>query len=314
LLYFFVLIFGIASIIIYERLVLFECQNRFEDKVVFNEDTGKSDLSITQWKKHYWVYLNGLKNVSTIDDYLFYEPFIIPVSGMNLDISRVLVLGGENGCAVRELLKSRDQLSIVLVPYDTGMLQLFCENPILKQFNNHSLHNQNVSIRKMDIIEYVTTDKEKYDLIIIDLPDPRSIVTNQFYSMEFYDFCGKLLRSGGLLVTQSGSPYFTTEAFHAIDVTLQAAGFHTLPLHNQVLTLGEWSWIIGSRDHNRNTLKSMLYNSQFDEKRTRWLNRESLALISSFGKDYIQMDSIYVNTLSNPVTYKYYARGSWDLD
>ena len=70
---------------------------------------------------------------------------------------------------------------------------------------------------------YVFLEKDKthfYDVIIIDLPDPRSVELSRLYSQEFYSICKRRLRPNGFVITQAGSPYFATQAFNCINKTL----------------------------------------------------------------------------------------------
>ena len=153
-----------------------------------------------------------------------------------------------------------------------------------------------------------------YDVIIIDLPDPRSIELGRLYSHEFYKVCYRHLRPGGVIVTQAGSPYFATQAFICIMETMKSAGFETVPMHNQVITLGEWGWSLGVKKASKSNVKKQLQNLEFDVP-TRWINREAMTLITSFGKDFYpwEKDSVYVNRIHEPVLYKYYLKGNWDL-
>ena len=131
---------------------------------------------------------------------------------------------------------------------------------------------------------------------------------------EFYWLCRSALSEGGMLVTQAGSPYYAKAAFDCIEKTIQSAGFQTLPLHNQVVTLGEWGWVIGAKRHTSG-LKEKLQEVQLGDLDTRWLTDEALRLISSFGKEVFTptQDRIQVNQIHHPVLYKYYLSGRWDL-
>jgi len=157
--------------------------------------------------------------------------------------------------------------------------------------------------------------KTIYDVIIIDLPDPKTIELGRMYSKEFYRLCYKHLRPGGAMVTQAGSPYFATRAFRCIDKTVAAAGFETVQLHNQILTLGEWGWIMGVKEGTNERVKAHLHKLQFDDIETHWINNEAMKLITSFGKDYYgqEVGKVEVNKIHNPVLYKYYLNGNWDL-
>jgi spermidine synthase len=97
---------------------------------------------------------------------------------------------------------------------------------------------------------------------------------------------------------------------------MQAAGFNTQMLHNQVITLGEWGWVLGSKDIPQPQLRAQLQSLRFEGLDSRWLNTEAMGLITSFGKDiYVNAhtDSIRVNTVHDPVLYRYYLKGNWDL-
>ena len=148
---------------------------------------------------------------------------------------------------------------------------------------------------------------------MIDIPDPLDVGLNQYYTREFYELCYSALRENGLLVTQAGSPYFATKAFMAIEKTIAAANFATLPLHNQVLSLGEWGWVIGAKSMDKALLLSAAKKLTFKHLDTRWINNEAMQLLVSFGKPYVTPDSIAINTIKNPVIHRYYKSGTWNF-
>ena len=96
---------------------------------------------------------------------------------------------------------------------------------------------------------------------------------------------------------------------------MQNAGFATQPLHNQVITLGEWGWSFGVKSKRNFDLKKRLQNLDFKAVKTQWINTEAMLLMTSFGKDIYPgfNDSVEVNSIHNPVLYKYYLKGNWDL-
>jgi spermidine synthase len=115
----------------------------------------------------------------------------------------------------------------------------------------------------------------------------------------------------GHIISQAVSPYYTTKAFRSIEKTLGAAGFNTLPIHNHVYSFGEWGWIIGSKNTNSEQLKSELLEMNYNELDVKWITNESMQLMTSFGKDLVNADSVEVNTIHNPVLYRYYLDGTW---
>ncbi len=290
-------------------------QVRYKDMVVFEKQTKYQKIVITQWKNDYWLYLNGNQQLCTYDEAMYHEPIVHPIMHLSKEKSDILILGGGDGCAARELLKYDEVKHIDLIDIDPDMTKIGQEHPIFVAMNNNSLNHEKVSVYNIDAYKYLEDTKNYYDIILIDLPDPRSVELNRMYSYEFYKLCYRQLRPNGMIITQAGSPYFAGEAFYCINKTFNEAGFNTLKMHNQIRTMGEWGWVIGSKHLDEATLKEQANQLNFDDIDTRWLNNEAMHLMTSFGKPFFVKDtsSIKVNRIHDPVLYQYYLKGSWDL-
>ncbi len=304
----------IVGIFITNPIIKYGEQQKYSDKVIFAKQTKYQRIVITQWQNDYWLYLNGNEQLCSRDELMYHEPLIHPAMSLYPNPTNVLVLGGGDGCAVREILKYQSVKAVTLVDLDPEMTKLGQENPILLNMNKNALNNSKVKVINADGYKYLESNKDYFDVIIVDLPDPKSVELGRLYSYEFYKVCWRHLRPNGVLVTQSGSPYFATRAFLCINKTMQKAGFSTVPLHNQVLTLGEWGWVLGVKNANVKNLKQQLQQIKIKVP-TKWINSEAMLLITSFGKDFYpwQKDTIEVNRIHNPVLYKYYLKGNWDL-
>lgn len=296
-------------------IVLFGEQKRYTDKVVYSEQSKYQRLVITEWKDDYWLYIDGNQQFSTVDEDKYHEPLVHPVMQLAQKHKHILILGGGDGCAVREVLKYPDVEKITLVDLDPAMTNLGKDNSIIKTINEGAMDNEKLTILNQDGFQFLEKTPDYFDVIIIDLPDPKSVDLNRLYSKEFYTLCGRQLRPNGIIVTQAGSPYFATKAFQCIDVTMAAAGFETAMLHNHVITLGEWGWVVGAKNFPKGKLKQALNSLSFEDVDTRWINHEAMALMTSFGKDiyFTDGETIEVNTIHNPSLYHYYLNGNWDL-
>lgn len=294
-------------------------QKKYQDKVVFATQSKYQKIVLTEWKDEHWLYLNGNLQFCSIDEEMYHEPLVHPIMQLHPNPQKVLILGGGDGCAVRELLKYPSVDNIDMVDLDPNMTDLGKNNPILIDINEGSMSSNKLNIYNKDAYVHLEQDNTSfYDVIIIDLPDPRSVELGRLYSHEFYSLCKRKLRPNGLIITQSGSPYFATKAFHCIDATLQSAGFTTVPMHNQVISMGEWGWIIGTKNNQitREEFKQKLQQLKFSSIPTKWINNEAMMLITSFGKkDFFNIDAneIEINKIQNPVLYQYYLKGNWDL-
>lgn len=297
-------------------IILYGEQHRYKDKVVYSEQSKYQKIVITQWKNDFWLFINGNQQLSTVDEVLYHEPLVHPVMSLHNIPKDVLVLGGGDGCAAREVLKYPSVEKIKIVDLDPLMTELANSNPILLGLNEGALEHPKVEIVNSDAFIFLEDHQDYYDVIIVDLPDPKTVELGRLYSREFYLLCARRLRPQGLLVTQAGSPYYAWRAFHCVDTTLQSAGFSTLPLHNQIVTLGEWGWILATQATSPDSLMEMAQDLNFEKVETRWLNQDAMQMMTLFGKDfynYSPNDPIEVNTIHNPVLYKYYLNGKWDL-
>jgi spermidine synthase len=292
----------------------FADQKDYEDKVVFTSETQFHKLVITQWQDDHWFFIDKLKNICSIDEYLFYEPMVHGAMSVTEHLEEVLVLGGENGCLVRELLKYDQVKRVHIVSYDTLLRNLGAQNPYFTSMNQNSTEDPRVKFVKGDLLEFVSGNTKKYDMVFIDLPDPRSIEANQYYTIEFYSMLKRSISNQAVMVAQAGSPYFATQAFFSIAETLKAVGFEVLPIHNQILTLGEWGWYICSLEKDEETMRNLVINSSTSAIETRWWNEDAAKLVTSFGKTYADTLNVGINTLENPVVYQYYLKGNWDME
>ena len=253
--------------------------------------------------------------MSTVDEVMYHEPLVLPVMSLSRNPKNVLVLGGGDGCAIREILKYENVEEITLVDLDPMMTDLARTHPVLSALNKGALDHEKVQVINQDAFKFLEESDRYFDVIIIDLPDPKTIELSRLYSFEFYKMCYRQLRPNGLIITQSGSPYYANRAFKCIQYSMEEAGFNCIPIHNQVITLGEWGWIIGSRSLDADKLKQSLRDLTFDSIPTRWINKNAMLLMTSFGKDITlePQESVEVNSIHNPVLFKYYMSGNWDL-
>ena len=304
----------VAGFIYSKPIILYGEQVKYKDKIVYSEQSRYQKIVITQWKNNYWLFIDGNQQLSTLDEWLYHEPLVHPVMQLSELPQNVLILGGGDGCAVREVLKYREVQQITVVDIDPAMTALGQTHPVLTEVNQNALNHPKVNIVNRDAYQFLNDSQDYFDIIIADLPDPKTVELGRLYSLEFYQLCYRILRPRGLIVTQAGSPYYATQAFQCIEKTMTAAGFQTIPLHNQVLTMGEWGWILGSKSIPKLQLKAKLLKIDFNNIETRWINNEAMNLILSFGKPiFSEKSEIEVNTLINPRLYQYYLKGNWDI-
>jgi spermidine synthase len=158
----------------------------------------------------------------------------------------VLILGGGDGLALREVLRYPNIQHVTLVDLDPAMTNAFTQRQELAQLNQHSFSNPRVSVVNADAAIWLQNNDDMFDAVIIDFPDPSSFALGKLYSVPFYGMVKKHLAVNGLVVVQSTSPFFAPHAYWTIAATLQEVGFKTYPYHLYVPSFGEWGFVIAT--------------------------------------------------------------------
>ena len=291
-------------------------QSRYRDKVIYAQQTPYQKIVMTRWKSHYWLYLNGQEQFSTYDEERYHEPLVHPALEVASDKSRVLVLGGGDGLAVRELLKHPEVRTVTLVDMDPDMTRLAVEHPVLVEINQGSMTDGRVRIVNDDAASFLKHDDALYNVILVDMPDPDTTDLMHVYSVEFYRMARDHLARGGVLATQATSPFFSNDAFLCILKTVRSAGFTVLAYHNHIPTMGEWGWVMGvrSEEMTAEALRRRVLSADFSGIETRFLNQEAMVSMVHFGKGAIdrkRLEGIQPNTETSPQLYRYYMAGNW---
>lgn len=299
-------------------VILFGEQRQYKDKIIFSRQTPYQKIVMTQFKDYYWLYINGQQQFSSFDEEKYHEPLIHPAMKLARDRRRVLILGGGDGLALREIWKYPDVEWVTLVDLDPEMVRIAAEHPVLVALNQGSMKDSRLHVVHGDAKAFLVADASYYNLIFIDLPDPDTIDLMHVYSRGFYELVRHHLSPGGILVTQAASPYFAEQAFQCIIKTIESARFAAVPYHNQIPTMGEWGWVLAvpTPGGTPARLKQHLEKLDFSDTPTRFINQDALISMLHFGKgilDSEKMAGIKVNTELNPVLYQYYQKGTWAM-
>lgn len=297
-------------------IILYGEQMRYQDKIVYARQTAYQRIVMTQWRSYYWLYINGQEQFSTFDEEKYHEPLVHPVMTAAAQHKDVLILGGGDGLALREVWKYEAVRSVVLVDMDPQMVQMAREHPLLVDINDNSMNDARLTVYNVDAAAFLRRHDRLFDVIIIDLPDPDTIDLMHVYSTGFYRDVRNHLKTGGALVTQATSPYFSPKAFRCIVKTMRDAGLSVLPYHNQIPTMGEWGWALAvdADEMTAVQLKQRLLQEPLAAVETRFLTASVVGAMLQFGKGILDpalMADIEANTELSPVLHRYYWEGNW---
>ncbi|MFQ5588471.1 MAG: polyamine aminopropyltransferase [Nitrospiria bacterium] len=273
----------------------------YEDRIILSEQTRYQKIILTKNKDDIRLFLDGNLQFSSIDEYRYHEALVHVPFGLAPKRSRVLLLGGGDGLAIREMLKYPDVEHITVVDIDPEITRISMENPHLSRMNGGSLKDARVTIVHADAFVFLKENRAAYDVVIADLPDPNNTGLSRLYSKTFYQLVRARLAPQGIFLTQATSPYYAKKAFWCIDETLQAAGLQTKPYHAYIPSFGDWGFILAARENlNPQVLKIAVP--------TRYLEETLLDSLFVFSKDMLSEEAA-PSTLDQPVILSYYLDG-----
>ena len=271
-------------------------QRLYADPIIAYRHTAYQEIVVTRRDNDMRLYLDGGLQFSTRDEYRYTESLVYPALG---DGARsVLILGGGDGLAARELLRQPGVERIVQVELDAAVIEI--ARTTLREANGGALDNPRVGIVIDDAMTWLRVAHPGlrppggFDAVIVDLPDPDTPVLGRLYSAEFYTLVAPALAPGGLMVVQAGSPFSTPTAFWRTVSTIQAAGYAVTPYHVHVPTFGDWGFALARRGDTA-PAPSMPRNAP----PLRYLNQPVLQAATVFSDD-IRPRPMEPSTLDNP--------------
>lgn len=238
----------------------------FSDPVVFTKSTPYQRIVVTSSARGFQLYLNGNLQLDSADEYRYHEALVHPaLAALGRRPARVLVLGGGDGLALRELLKAEGEGSvgaITLVDLDPGMTSLSRDFPPLADLNGRAFDDPRVRVVNEDAFVWLDERFERlaaeqrsdgrdggapFDLVIVDFPDPNHFALGKLYTKRFYSLLARALADDGVVAVQSTSPLAVPKSYWTIVTTMEAAGFVVKPYQVTVPSFGVWGYCLGKK-------------------------------------------------------------------
>lgn len=277
-------------------------QRIFRDPVVVAERSDYQEIVVTRSLRgdDTRLFLNGDLQFSSLDEYRYHESLVHPaMAGRH---ARVLVLGGGDGLAARELLRYDGVESVTLVDLDPAVVALARRDPTFRDLNDDAFADPRLTVVNADAFGWLRANDEQFDVVVADMPDADDVPTAKLYSVETYGLVRRALAPGARVVVQAGSPYFAREAYWTTAASLRTAGLSPTAYHVDVPSFGDWGFFLatpGSAPELR---------MADDAPRTRFVDDGVLAAAQVFPKDRGALE-LTPSTLLDPVILE--RQGTW---
>ena len=172
------------------------------------------------------LFLDGRLRVAGRDERRYHEALVHPA--MHGPHARVLVLGGGDGLAAREVLRHRGVRRVDVVESDPDVVRLGRHDPALSRLNHHAYADPRVHVTTADVFSRLRAmPAASYDVVVADLPDPGVSSGAKLYSEELYGLVRRALAPGGRLVVHAGPVGSRPRVFWTVEATVRAAGLRT---------------------------------------------------------------------------------------
>ncbi|MBZ0308292.1 MAG: hypothetical protein K8I82_19665, partial [Anaerolineae bacterium] len=157
-----------AGVLSSVRIGNFFEQQLYVDRIIHREQTPYQRIILTKQSDDLRMFLDGQLQFSSRDEYRYHEMLVHPVMSVSRSRESVVVLGGGDGMAVRELLNYEDVQRIVLVDLDSAVTDLAQNYPLLTDLNQNALADPRVEIINQDAYKFIEDGSELFNVIIID--------------------------------------------------------------------------------------------------------------------------------------------------
>ena len=194
------------------------------------------------------LVLDGKTQSTEVDEFAYHEGLVHPSMIAHQGPGSVFVAGGGEGATIREVLKHRTVERVVMVDIDRKVVELCRE--YLPNHHSDSFDDPRVELIHDDCLTYLEKNEERFDVFIIDVPDPLEAgPAYLLYTQEFYALLKERMNPGGLMAAQSGptGPSFYEQCFSAVAKTVSSV-FPVVALSETfVPSFGStWGFVIGS--------------------------------------------------------------------
>ncbi|MFN0140101.1 MAG: polyamine aminopropyltransferase [Pyrinomonadaceae bacterium] len=286
-----------------DRLTTLAEDALFVDNIIYAKSSPYQRIVVTKGKTGYSLFLNGNLQFNSFDEYRYHEALVHPAfAAFNGEPKRVLVLGGGDGLAVREVLKYKSVEHVQLVDLDPEMTKVSSSVPALGELNNYALDDPRVSITNTDAYVWLDdTQTEPFDIAIVDFPDPNNFALGKLYTTRFYNLLKAKLRPDSSVVIQTTSPLIARNSFWCVMKTLEASGYTVKPFQTTVPSFGVWGFALAKTQPFETPVKPR------ENVELKFLNNETFASMFEFPSDTSKpAEELEINRLDNQALVRYY--------
>jgi len=219
------------------RTVLYSAHTRYQQIEIM--DTGSYGKCLV---------LDGKMQSAEMDEFIYHEALVHPAMLTHPEPKDIFIVGGGEGATLREVLRYRSVKRVLMVDIDEEVVEKCKE--LLPQWHRGSFDDPRVELRFLDARRYLEETPNKYDIIIIDIPEPiEEGPAYLLYTREFYEMVKDRLNDEGIISLQAGSVAINNLLnFTAVNRTLRAVFPIVAPYYASIPSFAfPWGFTLASK-------------------------------------------------------------------
>ncbi len=195
------------------------------------------------------LVLDGMVMTTDVDEFVYHEMITHVALNTHPNPQRVLVVGGGDGGAIREIVKHSSVQEAILAEIDQRVIDTSIE--YLPEIASALTGNPQVKLMVGDGIQFIRDHQNEFDVIIVDSTEPVGPAEGLF-AKSFYEELYGALKEDGIMVAQTESPWFNQDlirrVFRDIKSLFPITRLYTVSI--PTYPSGLWSFTIGSKKHD----------------------------------------------------------------
>lgn len=204
--------------------------------------TRRQDLTLA-------LYIDGNLQFDSRDEAVYHESLSLPALCLATNPRRVLICGGGDGLALREVLRFPEIEAVTLIDCSQEVVDLAQSE--WSELNGDSLRGSRVTLFIEDALTF-DLPKDSFDVVICDFTFPTTQESALGFTKEWYSKLRACLATSGVMAVNAVSPQNTPSAFACIVSTIKAAGLSVLPYRVCIPSFrdhgyGAWGFVLAAK-------------------------------------------------------------------
>ncbi|MFC4945569.1 spermidine synthase [Pseudonocardia sp. GCM10023141] len=222
------------------------------EEVLWEGDTAFQHVVIARTAQGVALFCDDDRQSTELSQLVYHEALMVPALLLADRVDAVLVVGSSEGVVCQQAVAAGAS-RVDHVDIDEQAVRLCAEHLPYgyapAELDRAEQGDGPIRVHYADGYRFVAETRDRYDIVLVDLPDERADVDaqhNRLYGTEFLRMCRAALTPGGVVVTQAGCPTLWRNdtlrtSWRRFTETFDTTAYYGCDEH-------EWAYLFGRAD------------------------------------------------------------------